>query len=692
VPADGVVVSAENLLLDESVVTGESLPIDKRPDNELLAGTLLVHGRAIARVLRTGPLSALGAVAGMLARVHPEPTPLERRLDRFGRRVAVGVVGIAVVLMAAGLIAGGWERSDEVFLLAVALAVAAVPEGLPAVLTLTLALGVERMARRRAVVRRLASVESLGSVTVIATDKTGTLTENRLGVRALDSPDPPGALRAMVLASDAEPGSDAGDPLEQALLHYAAAEGIDPAALRGDVPRLSSRSFESDARFMRVSVIEGEAVTSYLKGAPEILLARARLSPTERATWLARTEAAAADGFRTLGLARVAGEGETDLEWLGIASLWDPPRPEVQDAVRRALEAGIRLVMITGDHAATAATVARRVGMPFAPVASGADVEARSDAQLERLVRETAIFARMNPAHKLRVIAALQAAGEIVAVTGDGVNDAPALKRADVGIAMGRRGSDVAREVADLVITDDNFATIVAAVEEGRGIYANIQKFVRFLFSTNLSEVLVVALGALAAFAFDVRDAVGALLLPLTAAQLLWINLLTDGAPALALGLDHNPGVMRASPRHPAAPLLDRASVTYIIGTGSVIAAVVLGLLAWLVAALHVPAAVAASATFASLALTQVLCTYPARRSGEGPLKNRAIHAAVVISIVAQLLVLSVPAMMRWFNVVLLPPVVAAVVTAGVLMSWLGVELVARLVWRPVNAPGATPR
>jgi Ca2+-transporting ATPase len=681
VPADAAIITAAGVLADESTLTGESLPVEKTDGMELFAGTLVVRGRAWADVRRTGAHSALGRVAGLLVSLRPEPTPLERRLEQFGRRVARYILGVAVVLAVGGILAEGWGRTAEILLFAVAVAVAAVPEGLPAILTVTLAVGVERMARRRAVVRRLAAVEALGSVTVIATDKTGTLTEQRLEVRQLDTMDRPRALRAMVLASEADAAGPGGDPLERALVEYGVAQGVDVGAEHAATPRHSSRAFESAAKYTRATVRENGALVSYLKGAPELLLARCRLSGADRADWEARIDAAAAGGFRTLGLAWAPAEREDDLTWLGMAHLWDPPRPEVPDALRRAREAGIRVIMITGDHPATARTVAATLGLDAAVVATGAELARLDDAGLRELAARAGVFARVDPEHKVRIVAALQAEGEIVAMTGDGVNDAPALKRADVGIAMGQRGSDVSREVADVVLLDDNFATIVDAVEEGRSIYENIQKFVRFLFSTNLSEVLVVAVAALAAFTFDLRDAAGQLLVPLTAAQLLWINLLTDGAPALALGLDRNPGVMRRLPRNPAAPLLDRPSVVFITVSGVVKAALAIAVLGALWAAGEsVPAA--RTATFAFLAIGQLFYAYPARRSEGQPLGNPWVHWAVAASVALQLLVLTVPPLQRAFDTVPLEPVAMLAVGVTAVLSWLAAEGVARLSWR----------
>lgn len=682
VPADARLASGENVQLDESVLTGESLPVDKSGQEELFAGTLVVRGKGYVEVVRTGAHSAMGRLATMLGQIEVEPTPLERRLTAFGHRVARWVLGVALLVGAGGLAAEGLQHFGHMFLFAVALAVAVVPEGLPAVLTVTLALGVERMARRRAVVRKLAAVEALGSVTVIATDKTGTVTENRMDVRDVDAPDEPAALRAMVLASDAELGVDAGDPLERALYAYAARAGVDVAALRDGARRVSSRSFDSTRKYMRATCQDrGGALVSYLKGAPELMIARCDMTDAERASWSEKVDAYAQQGFRLLALAWGAGEVEDGLTWLGLVLLWDPPRPEVPHAVRRAQHAGVRIMMITGDHPATALTVARSVGLGPSVLLTGDELDRLSDTELAHVVTHVNVFARVSPEHKLRIVEALKAKGEIVAMTGDGVNDAAALKRADVGVAMGQRGSDVTREVADLVLLDDNFATIVAAVEEGRSIYENVQKFVRFLFSTNLSEVLVVALGAIAAFALGLRAEGGELLLPLTAAQLLWINLVTDGAPALALGLDRNPGVMNRLPRNPAAPLLDRPSVRFIVLSGTMkalVALAMLGALPWLFAQ---PVDVTRTATFLFMAAGQLLFAYPARHTDLQPLPNPLVHAAVGAGLVAQALVVWVPLMMVAFATVLLPPIVWLWVGVSVVLAWGGAEFLRWVIW-----------
>jgi len=682
VPADATAAAAENLQVDESVLTGESLPVDKVAEAPLFAGTLVARGRAYVEITRIGQASAMGRLAEMLGTVEAEASPLERRLQRFGHRVARWVLTLTVAIAAGGIAVQGIERFDEVFLFAVALAVAAVPEGLPAVLTVTLALGVERMAGRAAVVRKLASVEALGSVTVIATDKTGTLTENRMHVRDVDTPDTARALEAMVLANDAESSSGAGDPLEQALLAHAADTDCDVERLRAGFSRSSSRPFDSQWKFMRATGTRHGRPVSYVKGAPEVVLERCTMSDRERAAWGERIDAHAAGGHRLLALASGDGETEAELEWLGVVLLWDPPRAEVPDAVRAARAAGIRIVMITGDHPDTAATVARSVGMEADRVVRGDELASLDPTAFERAVRTADVMARVSPEQKLRIVEAFQSGGEVVAVTGDGVNDAPALKRADVGVAMGERGSDVSREVADLVLLDDNFATIVAAIEEGRGIYENIEKFIRFLFSTNLSEVIVVTGGAMAAIALGMRDAAGSLLLPVTAVQLLWINLVTDGAPALALGVDRNPGVLERAPRDPASPLLDRASLAFVLTTGSLKALIAFAILGLLPAWGDEPVEVTRTATFAFLAAGQLLFAYPARHTDLRPLGNRILDLSIALSLAAQLLVLAVPPIMAAVGTVSLSVQAAVAVVVSMTVSWAMAEAVTRFIWR----------
>ncbi len=426
-----------------------------------------------------------------------------------------------------------------------------------------------------------------------------------------------------------------------------------------------------------MTVQEEGRLVSYLKGAPEVVIGQCTLSAEDRRSWSEKADAYAREGYRVLAVAWAPGETEEGLTLLGLALFWDPPRPEVADAMRTALAAGIRVVMITGDHPSTALAVARRVGIPGVRVLTGEDVDRLDRGALVELLREVNVFARVRPEQKLQLVEALQAQGHLVAMTGDGVNDAPALKRSDVGVAMGQRGSEVSREVADLVLLDDNFATIVVAVREGRGIYDNIQKFLRFLFSTNLSEVLLVACGAVLAFALDRRDASGALLLPLTAAQILWINLMTDGLPALALAFDSSPGVMQRPPRAADSPLLDRRSASFVVGAGSMKAMLALGVLG-LVPGLGYDLEVARAATFHFMAVGQLLLTYPSRRTSTRPPRNLYLHAAVVAGIAIQLAAASVPFTAELLGSAGIPAELWVLVFGAAALSWALATIIAR--------------
>lgn len=674
VPADGELLEAQGVMVDESVLTGESVPVDKGDEDEILCGTLFVRGKSLAAVTRTGERSAMGKLATMLGEIEAGKTPLERRLDAFAKQIAYAILGLAVLLVLAGLYIEGLGRIGHVLLFAVALAVAAVPEGLPAVLTLTLSLGVERMAKRKAVVRRLSAVEALGSVTVIATDKTGTLTENKMFVKDIDGPEIDRSLRTIVLANDADIRAGAGDPLELALLDYAEKHGVDIAAENEKSPRKSVLPFDSKHKYMRVTVEENGRLVSYLKGAPEFVISRSHLSAEERTNWEEKAQGYAAEGFRVLGISWRDGEGDDDLHFGGLVLLWDPPRREVPQAIREAQKAGIRVVMITGDHPATALAVAAEVGIPPSRVLTGFDVEHLDAEALVEAARHTNIFARFAPEHKLRIVEALQADEEVVAVTGDGVNDAPALKRSDVGVAMGERGSDVSREVADLVLLDDNFATIVAAIEEGRSIYENIQKFIRFLFSTNISLVLLVVGGSIGSFLLGLEDIGGGLLLPLTAVQLLWENIVTDGPPALALGLERNEGVMTQKPRDPRSPLLDRASLFFIFFTGAVKAAAG-GLLLVVLPLFGYGVAIIRTAVFLFESLAQLLFTYPARHTSVIPKTNPTLHLTVGACVALQVATIYVPFLRELLGLTTLDAQVLLILTITILATWAIAEI-----------------
>ncbi len=681
IPADSRVVQAEGLLIDESVLTGESVPVDKTRNDEVFSGTLAVRGKAWLELSRTGSSSAMGRLAEMLGDIKMEKTPLEQRLHSFGNQIAKWVLLLAVGLMVTLVALEGTSNFAELLLFTVALAVAAVPEGLPAVLSLTLALGVERMARRKAVVRRLSAVEALGSVTVIATDKTGTLTENKMEVKTTDFTDTLQAHKAMALASDAELDSAAGDPLELALLSYVQDQELDINTLRQEHPRLAVKPFDSNWKFMRVTVQEDGRLVSYLKGAPEVVLERSTLSAEERRSWEEKMEAYAHQGFRLLAFAFAEDEKEDELIWLGLAMLWDPPRSEVPEAIQKAQEAGIRVLMITGDHPATSLNIAHQIGIPAERVLTGTDLEHLSPEALSQAVQEVNVFARVDPEDKLRLVEALKQAGEIVAMTGDGVNDAPALKRSDVGVAMGQRGSDVSREVADLVLLDDNFATIVSAVEEGRSIYNNIQKFIRFLFSTNVAEVLVIAIGAILAFILGLRTPEGGALLPLLAVQILWINLITDGPPALALALDKNPGVMNVPPRSPKSPLLEKLDLRFILLVGSFSGLIGLGLLG-LVPKLGFDLDSARTVLFHFLAIKQLFLTYPSRHTATRPRNNVILIWVVLIGVGFQILIGHLSVATTALGAVLLPLELWGLVLAASLLVWGLAEGLNRVIWR----------
>jgi P-type Ca2+ transporter type 2C len=634
VPADGRAENATFMRVDESLLTGESVPIEKAEGDELFSGTLLLQGSSELAVTRTGPASAMGRLAGALSGIETGKTPLERSMNDFGTRIARYVGALGVLIVIGGLLVDGLGRFDQVLMFAVAFAVAIVPEGMPAVVTLVLAFGVQRMARRNAVVRRLSAVEALGAVTVIASDKTGTLTLNRMAVGELNATDADEALRALALANDADHASAAGDPLERGLYEFVQARGTDVAAMRGGHPRVSSRPFDARWKYMRATVVMPSGqLRSYVKGALEVVLERATLTEAERDRWLASGREAAEQGFKVIGLGCADGDRETTLQFLGFVTLWDPPRPAAERAVAEARAAGIKVMMLTGDHPATALAIATRVGISSPRALTGAEIERMTDAELPSVLREVRVFSRLLPEHKLRIIATLQASGEVVAMTGDGLNDALALKQADVAVAMGERGSDVAREVSDLVLLDDDFGTIVAAVEEGRMIYENLLNFVRFTFSSNIALAVVVLGGAIGSLALGLRGVHGELLLPLSALQILWINFLGDGPTALALSRDRCQGTMLGTPRARNRSLLDPKTLRFVLFDGITKGALGLGLLV-LMPRLGSSLAATGTGLFLYESIAKLLSAYPARKLGARPVRNPWLHGSVLIGVV----------------------------------------------------------
>jgi magnesium-transporting ATPase (P-type) len=619
-PADVRLLDGRNLQVDESVLTGESAPVDKRADavladdtplaersNCAYAGTLVTQGQASALVVATGAATEVGRIGTLVAQVGEVATPLVRRMAQFGRTQTLAILALALLLFAYGVGVRG-EPPQTMFMAAVGLAVAAIPEGLPAVMTIALALGVQRMAARHAVIRRLPAVETLGSVTVICSDKTGTLTRNEmtavqfatLDFRAdiegqgyapkgrwlvdgratgADDPHAPAALvlaaRAAALCNDAALVDRegewlvAGDPTEGALLTAAMKAGVEPARLAAHHPRLDALPFDAQTRYMASLHPEPEGGGSivYLKGAPERILAlcerqidaEGRATAIDPGAWQAAVDAQASLGRRVLALAckrfepgksRIEpDEVESGATLIGVVGIIDPPRPEAIAAVARCRAAGIEVKMITGDHALTARAVGTQLGLaagPQAPVLTGADIDRLDEAALRRAVRDCTLFARTSPQHKLRLVRALQAEGQIVAMTGDGVNDAPALKAADVGIAMGRKGTEAAKQASAMVLLDDDFASIADAVEEGRTVFDNLRKTVTFLLPINGGESLGLLVAVLAGVA-----------LPILPAQILWVNMVSSIALAMVLAFEppeHD--VMRRPPRAPDEPLL----------------------------------------------------------------------------------------------------------------------------------------
>jgi Ca2+-transporting ATPase len=608
IPADGRLLAAVSLEVDESALTGESLPVAKQCDEPrdapLAERTWAVHmnstvtrGRAEYEVTATGMGTEIGRIADLLRHTETEKTPLQKQLDGLARSLAKLAGGIVSAVFLIGLIRG--EELSQLVLTAVALAVAAIPEGLPAVTVVTLAIGVSKMAKRNAIVKRLASVETLGCTTVICSDKTGTLTMNEM--TAVDfvtaHPDMRGAaLMAMALCNDAavretdEGGwHRVGDPTETALLVFATQAGTDVEEMRADHPRLAEVPFDSAHKYMATvhQFVDdtGEAVVRVLvKGAPDVLLARA----AHHGGLIPHHDRFAEKGLRVIAVAQRQLSLETWAEFaatgadprelvdgltlLALVGIVDPPRPEARDAIAVAHTAGIDVKMITGDHAATATSIGRDLGLTGA-VLTGEELDRIGDDELSDRIDHTSVFARVSPEHKLRLVTALQRRGHVVAMTGDGVNDAPALKKADLGVAMGVTGTEVSKEAATMVLTDDNFATIIGAVERGRTIYSNIVKFVRFQLSTTLGFALVFLLAA----TFGIADGH-----PFGAIAILWVNMIMDGPPAMALGVDPaDADAMRRPPRPGSEHILTRARWTAIALSAVVMAIGTLAVLRW---------------------------------------------------------------------------------------------------------------
>jgi Ca2+-transporting ATPase len=762
VPADSRLVEAVNLRADEASLTGESTAVEKDAGarlgadagvgdrrNMVFAGTALTYGRGQAVVTATGMQTEFGRIAKMLQEVEEEPSPLAVKMDYIGKRLGTACLAVSASVVALGIFRG--NPPLEMLIWGVSLAIAAVPEALAAVVTGALAIGVQRAARRRAIIRRLPAVETLGCTTVICSDKTGTLTRNEMTVRKVFASgrlldvtgvgyDPAGEFRsngnAVAVATDPAAerllqaaalcndthfvGEDGarrvkGDPTEAALLVLAEKAGMTAPALRQRWPRVAEIPFESERKRMTtVHIAQDGGVLAFVKGAPDVLVDRCvawdvsgrvePLTPDVRAQILEVNDGMARDALRVLGLAvrrldRVPAATtpdtlEVELTFLGLVGMIDPPRDEARQAIHSCHEAGIRTVMITGDHRLTAAAVAMELGLlaerpgdghrPVEPprrVLEGRDLDRLSEADLAKIVNDVAVYARVSPEHKMKIVAAWKSQQHVVAMTGDGVNDAPALKRADIGVAMGITGTDVTKEACDMVLADDNFATIAAAVEEGRVIYDNIKKYLTFLLSANVAEILLLGMAGFIGWP-----------LPLVALQILWVNLTTDGLPALALGVEPpEPDLMRRAPRKAGDAVFDR-SVLAVLGSLSLI------ILAGTVPIFYTyweteGIAKAQSMTFVTLILFELFFAHACRSLRFtvlqlGVFGNRWLWLATLTSAAMMLAVVYIPGWAAAFHVVPLTPadwgVALSVSFAGFLLLETGKWLLGR--WHRARA------
>ncbi|WP_180127726.1 cation-translocating P-type ATPase [Rhodoferax sp. BLA1] len=686
VPADMRLIDIAQLQVDESALTGESVTVAKQTHvlpsdssnalgdqlNMVFKGTTVSLGRARGLVLATGMATELGKVAQLLDQ-DDRSTPLQNRLAAFGKRLALVVIGICVIIFVAGVWRG--EAPLLMALTAISLAVAAIPEALPAVVTVLLALGAKRMVAVHALVRRLPSVETLGSVTTICSDKTGTLTQNKMFAEQLwvqgaawlpgtanPTPEILEALRAAALCNDAHnnPGGDKteawqGDPTETALVLVAHGAGLDKTQLETELPRVQELPFDSDRKRMTTLHRSGERFIGYTKGAPESVLACCDaqwaangVQPLDTQLVIHQANTLAAQGLRVLALARrdfvslpegdTLAEVESQLQFLGLIALIDPPREEAAAAVRDCISAGITPVMITGDHPATARAIAQRLGIvpdDQADVLTGQDLTDLDDEALLARVARVRVYARVDPAQKIRIVEALQASGQIVSMTGDGVNDAPALKRADIGVAMGLGGTDVAREASSMVLLDDNFATIVAAVREGRRIFDNIRKFIRYAMTGNSGEIWTLFLAPLLL-----------LPIPLQPIHILWVNLVTDGLPGLALAAEPaERGVMQRPPRAPDESLFANGMWQHILGFGLLIAGLCLGVQYWALSTGH---AHWQTMVFTVLTLSQMVHVMVIRSERDalwtqGLGSNKPLLGAVLLTFLLQMATIYVP-------------------------------------------------
>lgn len=579
IPADGKIISDKFLEIDESILTGESLSVIKNRKDSVFSGTLVTKGSSHIVIETTGNKTRFGQIAQTLAGVAPDKTPLQKRLDGLAKVLSIIILAVAAFIIPIGIFQG--KEFVPLLLIAVSIGIAAIPEGLPAVVTISLAIGTSKMAKRKAIVRRIQSVETLGAVQIIITDKTGTLTQNIMRVKKfwtgkneyLNS-----LLKACVLGNTASliekdgplKWDIVGDKTDGALLLWAREQKQDLQSLKKEGAILEEYSFDPQkATVTTIWVDKKNTKHIFVRGAPEIVLSKSKASPKEKKEILKTYQEYARDGFRVIGFAtriskhslHIAREdAEKNLTFLGIVGIYDPPRLETKKAVIDARRAGIQTIMVTGDNSLTAEHIAKEIGLleKGDDIATGEEIDKLTDEQLEKIILKTRIFARTKPEDKLRLVTVLKKMGYVVGVTGDGVNDALALKRADVGLAMGESGTDVAKEASDIVLTDDNFSTVVSAVEEGRTIYNNILKAITYLLTSNLSELSLVIFASL----LNMPN-------PFFPTQILWINLVTDGIPALALASDNrDASVLSKKPRHPNSPILSNSRLTFIATVG----------------------------------------------------------------------------------------------------------------------------
>ncbi len=677
--ADGRIIENASLKVNESALTGESLSVEKSDEtlegelpladrtNMVHSGTFVTYGRAKFVVTNIGMDTEVGKIAGLINSAEERKTPLQVNLDNFGKKLSIGIMVICAIVFGLSVFRG--EDIMNAFLFAVALAVAAIPEALSSIVTIVLSFGTQKMSKENAIIRKLQAVEGLGSVSVICSDKTGTLTQNKMTVKKIyasgkiiDSDkcdftdnEQKRLVLTGILCNDSvcRDGTEIGDPTETALVNFGLKYSFSFERIREKYPRLAEIPFDSDRKLMSTVHDVNGKLTMITKGAVDVLLGRMNLTSQEKDDITAAAEEMSAHGLRILAFAykeisstEISLSDENNLEFMGLVAMMDPPREESKQAVAECIGAGIKPVMITGDHKVTAAAIAKEIGIlkDISEAAEGSEIDDLTDEQLREYVPTKSVYARVSPEHKIRIVKAWQDRGNIVAMTGDGVNDAPALKQADIGVAMGITGTEVSKDAASMVLADDNFATIVKAVNNGRNIYANIKRSIQFLLSGNTAAILVVLFASLAA-----------LPVPFAAVHLLFINLLTDSLPAIALGLEpHTHDVMKEKPRPVNQSILTRQFILNIFSEGIIIAAAATVCFLF---GLKTDAATASSMAFASICLSRLIHGFNCK--SERPVlftkkffDNKYIFAALAVGLILLSLVIFVPALAEMFKVV----------------------------------------